>query len=88
MASFPGAEEVMASARTASVNVKPAGIFGALLGGTGNVMALGTTLMSQGLSFSQIETIARELLGHGRAHLGDDGIARLATAIPSLSNFV
>lgn len=88
LASFPGAEDVIALAASASANAKPAGIFGALLGGTGSVMALGTTLMSQGLSFSQIETIARELLGHGRTHLGDDGIARLATAIPSLSNFV
>jgi len=86
--SLPGAEEATSLAQAAANNGKPGGIFGALLGSTGGVMALGSTLMAQGLSFSQIETIARELLDHGRTHLGNEGISRLASAIPSLSNFV
>lgn len=86
--SLPGAEEATALAQAAADSGRPSGIFSTLLGGTGGVMALGSTLMAQGLSFSQIETIARELLDHGRTHLGNEGIARLAVAIPSLSNFV
>lgn len=87
---LPGAQELINSAATESTGLL-GGLMGGLLGsfgGGGGVMALGSQLMAQGLSFAQIQTIGNELIEFGRQNIGPEQMTNLINAIPGLADFL
>ncbi len=86
---LPGAQELIRSAATENTGLI-GGLMGGLLGsfGGGGVMALGSQLMAQGLSFAQIQNIGNELIDFGRQNIGEEQMTNLINAIPGLSDFL
>ncbi|MEN3930402.1 hypothetical protein WJT86_04905 [Microvirga sp. W0021] len=88
---IPGAEQLIANAsQEASGGLS--GMLGGLLnnigGSTGNLMALGTQLLGEGLSMEQAKTVATEVIEFGKQQLGEERVAELTKAIPGLSSLL
>lgn len=75
---IPGAEAAIAASNGSS---SPAGLMGS------GLITVGTSLMSLGLSISQIQNIARELLRFGRDKIGADRISAIIVGTPGLGQF-
>jgi len=81
MASMPGSEALIATARESDGG-------GGLFGGMGGVMAVGSRMMAAGLSMGQIQSVARDTMAYAREKAGSDVIDEIVGAIPGLSQFV
>ncbi len=94
---IPGANDMIAAA---TENPSEGGL-GGMLGGllskasgsllgeqSGNLVALGSQLLNEGLSMGQAQTVATELLEFGKKELGEERIAQITAAIPGLSKLV
>jgi len=75
---IPGAEAAIAASSNG-------GGLSRLMGG--GLMAVGTRLMSLGLSMSEIQSIARELFVFGRDKIGADQMGEIISGTPGLSQF-
>jgi hypothetical protein len=81
LAKLPGAQTLLT--KTAS---EGGGAFGGMMGG--GVMAAGMRMMSAGLSMSEVQDVARAVLGYAREKAGDKAISEVGAAIPGLAQFV
>jgi len=59
------------------------GLLGGLLGGMG-AMGVFSALTSAGLSFGQVQTVAREIMSDLESKVGEDTIGEISAAIPGL----
>jgi hypothetical protein len=75
---IPGAEAAIAASSNGG---GPARLMG------GGLMAVGTRLMALGLGMSEIQSVARELLGFGRDTIGADQMGEIISGTPGLSQF-
>jgi len=73
---LPGAEALMQ---------KAAGKGGGLMGG---VMGAGMSMMSAGLSMSEVQSVTRQFIAFAREKVGEDAVGEIVAAIPGLSQFV
>ncbi len=95
--SMPGAMELVAQFNGAETESSAAGSGGGMLGGlmgaassllggsTGGLMALGQSLMAEGLDTGQIKGIAEETVAYARQHAGEETVDKALKAIPGLS---
>src|SRR5690242_19636765 len=72
---IPGAEAAIAASNSG-------GGLARLMGG--GLMAVGTRLMSLGLTISEIQSVARELLRFGRDKIGADRMGEIIASTPGL----
>ncbi len=96
--SMPGAMELIAQFNGAETesNGSGGGMLGGLMGAassllggsTGSLMALGQSLMAEGLSTSQIKGIGEETVAYARQHAGDETVDNAMKAIPGLSTIL
>ena len=63
------------------------GIAAGSMGG-GELMALGTELMSLGLSMDQMQTAGKEVFAYAREVAGDQTVGEISASIPGLSQFI
>jgi len=77
LAKLPGAEVLMQKAASGSAG-----------GEMGGVMGAGMRMMSAGLSMSEVQSVAREVLAYAREKAGADTIGAIGAAIPGLAQFV
>ena len=75
---IPGAEAAIAASGNGG---GPARLMG------GGLMAVGTRLMALGLGMSDVQRVARELLGFGRDKIGADQMGEIISGTPGLSQF-
>ena len=76
---LPGAAEAAAAAHDEG---------GGLLGAAGGIMGVGSRLMSAGLSMSEIQGVAREIIAYARDKAGDHDVSAIVDSIPGLSQFL
>jgi len=83
MSSFPDASALAAEGDSSSSGglMAMAGSFG------GGLMALGTKLMSLGLSMGQVQSLSKAVFTVGRDYAGEDTMGELVANIPGLSQF-
>jgi hypothetical protein len=81
LAKLPGAQTLLT--KTAG---EGGGAFGGMMGG--GLMAAGMRMMSAGLSMSEVQDVARAVLGYAREKAGDKAISEVGAAIPGLAQFV
>jgi hypothetical protein len=81
LAKLPGAQTLLTKAASGG---------GSALGGmmSGGVMGAGMRMMSAGLSMSEVQDVARAVLGYAREKAGDKAISEVGAAIPGLAQFV
>ncbi len=97
--SMPGAKELIAQFNGAETESSGSG--GGMLGGlmgaasslmggnkSGGIMAMGQTLMAEGLDMGQIKGIAEETMSYARKHAGDETVDNAMKAIPGLSTIL
>jgi hypothetical protein len=84
-AAIPGAEAAAAQASDSGGGGMAGGFMGMMGGG---VMALGTKLMSAGVSMGQMAPLGRELFAYGREKAGEDTMGAIVGGIPGMSQFV
>ena len=85
LAAMPGSEQTVAQ----SGDGGPGTLMGGMMGmGGGGVMALGSQLMSAGVSMGQMQPLGRELFAYGREKAGEDVMGPIVGSIPGLSEFV
>jgi hypothetical protein len=77
---LPGAAEAAAAAHAEDG--------GGPLGSAGGLMAVGSRLMSAGLSMSEIQGVTRVLMAYAREKAGDQDVNAIVDAIPGLSQFI
>jgi hypothetical protein len=77
VASFPGADQLMAQAPAPG-----------MMGSMGGIMGLGSQLMGAGLSMPQIQALSKELFAVGRETAGDETMGQIVQAVPGLAQFV
>jgi hypothetical protein len=82
-AAIPGAQD--AAAQSGDGGGVAGGFMGMMGGG---VMALGTKLMSAGVSMGQMAPLGRELFAYGREKAGEDTMGAIVGGIPGMSQFV
>jgi hypothetical protein len=85
LAAMPGAEQVVGQSGDGGPGATGGGFMGMMGGG---VMALGSQLMSAGVSMGQMQPLGRELFAYGREKAGEDVMGPIVGAIPGLSQFV
>jgi hypothetical protein len=81
LAKLPGAQTLLTKAAG-----EGGGAFGGMMGG--GLMAAGMRMMSAGLSMSEVQDVARAVLGYAREKAGDKAISEVGAAIPGLAQFV
>ncbi len=86
LAAMPGAEQAVAQSGDGGPGATGGGFMG-MMGG-GGVMALGSQLMSAGVSMGQMQPLGRELFAYGREKAGEDVMGPIVGSIPGLSQFV
>ncbi len=85
LAAMPGSEQIVAQ----SGDGGPGTLMGSMMGmGGGGVMALGSQLMSAGVSMGQMQPLGRELFAYGREKAGEDVMGPIVGSIPGMSQFV
>ncbi|QRM54653.1 hypothetical protein [Sinorhizobium sp. BG8] len=84
---IPGASELVAKYNGEGEGT---GLLGGLLGalGGGGIMALGQSLMSEGLGMGEITGLAKETISIAREHAGSDVVDEVVGSVPGLSQFV
>ena len=85
LAAMPGAEQVVAQSGDGGPGAIAGGLMGMMGGG---VMALGSQLMSAGVSMGQMQPLGRELFAYGREKAGEDVMGPIVGSIPGLGQFV
>jgi hypothetical protein len=53
----------------------------------GGIMGVGAKLMGAGLSMTQVQAVAKEIIAYAREKAGDEAIEEIAAAIPGLNQF-
>ena len=96
--SMPGAMELIAQFNGAETETPKSGggMLGGLMGaasslvggGSGGLMAMGQTLMAEGLDMGQIKGIAEETVAYAREQAGDETVDNALKAIPGLSTIL
>jgi hypothetical protein len=56
--------------------------------GGGGLMALGSALMSLGLTMDQIQSAGKEVFAYARTAAGDEVVGEISAAIPGLAQFI
>jgi hypothetical protein len=80
IARLPGGAEAIEEARAAAG--------GAMSGGMGGVMGVGSRLMAAGLDMGEIQGVSRELISYAREKAGREDVDGIIAAIPGLSQFI
>ncbi len=83
LAKIPGAEDAANAAASAA---PPAGGLGGLMGV--GIMGLAAKLNGLGLDMSQIQKLAKEILGHAEQVIGRENVEKIANAVPALRPFL
>ena len=86
LAAMPGAEQAVAQSGDGGSGASGGGLMGMMMGG--GVMALGTQLMSAGVSMGQMQPLGRELFAYGREKAGEDVMGPIVGSVPGLGQFV
>ena len=86
---IPGARDAANTAATQGGSGGLLGTLGSMLGGSGgDVTALGGQLMGAGLSFTQIQPLAKELFAYAGEKAGPEAVGQIVSHIPGLGQFV
>lgn len=54
----------------------------------GGIMAIGQSLMSEGMDMGQIQNVAQETFQYAREQAGDEAVDAITSKIPGLNNFL
>ena len=57
-------------------------------GESGGIMAVGKSLMADGLDMSQIKNVTAETFAYAKEQAGEDAVDAVTSKIPGLSNFL
>jgi len=80
IARLPGSAEAIEEERAAAG--------GAMSGGMGGIMGVGSRLMAAGLDMGEIQGVSRELISYAREKAGDEDLDGIIAAIPGLGQFI
>ncbi len=84
---LPGAEELVAAKAEEGGGGLLGGLGGMMSGGMG-AMAVLNELTSAGLDMSQVQTVAKELVGYAKEKAGDEVVDEVVSQIPGLSQVI
>ncbi|MEL6751100.1 MAG: hypothetical protein AAFO70_03360 [Pseudomonadota bacterium] len=96
---MPGAMEMVSQfgGAEADGNSGGGGMLGGLMGAAsslvgggsgGGIMAMGQTLMSEGMDMGQIQGVANETLAYAKEQAGEDTVNEVIKSVPGLSTFL
>ena len=86
---FSGAETEIVEAGSGGIMGTVMGLVSKFTGGeSGGIMAVGKSLMADGLDMSQIKNVTAETFAYAKEQAGEDAVDAVTSKIPGLSNFL